>query len=274
MKQYSPFITLSGGILAFFSFALPWEDNLSGAQLANGFGDTLVTMLLIVALAFISISVCMLNRFTSWNPISKIVALTLSSIGLFLYLLFFEATISGRFVSSISRISAVVIVFIFALAVFGISVYVANRHVFLTSWRPVLALIVGSIGILSCFIPILTSFYGGVNFILIAFFAALTITGISIFRLIRQPPWKSWSTFLVLISSSVGLCCFLILFFGISLNIAIGERRFYDPGYGAFLTAVGYIFAMIGILSSLETANNSASQNTREEEVNSRGGKK
>ena len=270
MKQHSRLITLIGGILAFFSFALPWEDDLSGAQLANG-GDIWVTIAIIAALAFIGISIYMLNRYTSWNPMSKIVALTLSSIGLFLYLLFFDATISGRFVSNISRISAIAIVFIVALAVFGISVYVANRHVYQTSWRPVLALILGSIGILSCFIPILASFDRGINFIMIAFIAALTITSVSIFVLVRQPSWKSWSTYLVLISSSVGLCCFLILFFGIRLNIAIGDRRLYDPGYGAFLAAVGYILAMIGVLSFIEKVNNPESQNPREEEVSVRG---
>lgn len=270
MKQYSQLITLIGGILTFVCFALPWEGDLSGAQLANG-GGTLVTILLIAALTFICISIYILNRSTSWNLMSKIVALILSGIGLFLYLLFFEATISGRFTSNISRISAVVIVFVLALAVFGVCVYVANRHVFRTSWRPVLALIVGSIGILSCFIPILTSFYGGINFILIAFFAALTITSVSIFRLIRQPPWKSWSTSLVLISSSVGLCCFLILFFGISLKIAIGGRKLYDPGYGTFLAAVGYILAMIGVLCSIEKADSPESQGTQEAEVNVRG---
>ena len=172
MKQYSRFITVIGGILAFFSFALPWESDLSGAQLANG-GGTLVTILLVVALAFIGISIYTLNRYTSWNPMSKIVALILSSIGLFSYLLFFEQTIGGRFVSNISRISAVVIVFILALAVFSVSVYVANRHVFRTSWRPVLVLILGSIGVLFCFIPILASFESGINFILIAFFCCL-----------------------------------------------------------------------------------------------------
>ena len=268
MKKHSRFITLIGGILAFFCFALPWDADYSGAELANLGKGTLVAILLFLILAFIGISIYMLNRYTSWNPMSKIVALTLSSIGLFLYLLFFEATISGRFVSNISRISAVVIVFILALAVFGVSVYVANQHVFRISWRQVLALIVGSIGILSCFIPILLSFDRGINFIIIAFTAALTITGASIFRLIQHPPWKSWSTFLILISSGVGLCCFLILFLGGSLNIEMGDSKLYSPRYGAFLTAVGYIMAMIGVLSLIEKADSPESQSPQEEEVN------
>ncbi len=271
MQQHSRLITLIGGIFAFFCFALPWDADYSGAELANIGEGTLVAILLFFILALIGISIYMLNRYTSWNPMSKIVALTLSSIGLFLYLLFFEVTISGRFVSNISRISAVVIVFIVALAVFGVSVYVANRHVFLTSWCPVLALILGSIGILSCFIPILASFDRGINFIMIAFIAALTITGASIFRLIRHPQWKSWSTCLVLISSCVGLCCFLILFLGDSLNIEMGGSRLYSPQYGAFLTAIGYILAMISVLSSIEKANSPESQGTQEEEANVRG---
>lgn len=271
MKQYLYLITVAGGILAFFSFALPWEVDFSGAQLANVSEGTVVTILLTVALAFIGISIYMLNRSTSWHPLSKISGLIVSSFVLFLYILFFEVAISDRFVSNISKISTIVIVFILALAVFGICVYVANRHVYRTSWRPVLALIIGGTGILSCFILMLTSSENRINFILIAFFAALTITGISIFRLIRQPPWKSWSTFLVLLSSSVGLCCFLILFFGFTLNIEIGDRSLYDPGYGAFLTAVGYILAMIGVLSSLEKADSPESQGTQEEKLDSRG---
>ncbi len=266
MKKYSLLITLIGGLLAFFCFALPWDADYSGAELANLGKGTLVAILLFLILAFIGISIYMLNRYTSWNPMSKIVALTLSSIGLFSYLLFFEATISGRFVSNISRISAVVIVFVLALAVFGVSVYVANRHVFLTSWRPVLALILGSIGILSCFIPILVSFDRGINFIMIAFIAALTITGASIFRLIRHPLWKSWSTFLILISSGVGFCCFLILFLGGSLNIELGDSKLYSPRYGAFLTVVGYILAMIGVLSFIEKVDSPESQSPQEEE--------
>lgn len=35
MKQYSRLITLAGGILSLFSFALPWADEYSGVQLAN-----------------------------------------------------------------------------------------------------------------------------------------------------------------------------------------------------------------------------------------------
>ena len=268
MQQYSRLITLSGGILAFFCFALPWDADYSGAELANIGKGTLIAILLFIILAFIGISIYMLNRYTSWNPMSKIVALTLSSIGLFFYLLFFEATISGRFVSNISRISAITIVFIVALAVFGVSVYVANRHVYRTFWRPVLALIVGSIGILSFFIPILVSFDRGINFIMIAFIAALTITSASIFRLIRHPPWKSWSTFLVLISSSVGFCCFLILFLGDSLNIEMGGSRLYSPRYGSFLTAVGYILAMIGVLSSIEKTDSPEFEGIQEEERN------
>ena len=43
--------------------------------------------------------------------------------------------------------------------------------------------------------------------------------------------------------------------------------RPYNPQYGAFLSAVGYIFSMIGVLSSFE-AENGPEQDTQEIEEN------
>ena len=260
MKRYSHLITISGGILTFFCFALPWEKDRSGALLANSGEGTLVPIALIASLVFIGISFYMLNRHTSWNPISIIAVLIISSM-LLAFFSFFTIEIVN------SRIAAITILFIAAIVIFGISAYLSKYRLSLTPFI-LLILIVGSIGIISCLIVVLQFLDSGFNFIIISFIASLVIIGVGIFMLILQPPWKSWSTFLVLISSSVGLCCFLILFLGFSLNIKMDGARLYTPQYGAFLSAVGYILSMIGVLSSFESENSPESQDTQEIEEN------
>ena len=260
MKRYSHLITVSGGILTFFCFALPWEKDRSGALLANTGEGTLVPIALIASLVFIGISFYMLNRHTSWNPISIIAVLIISSM-LLAFFSFFTIEIVN------SRIAAITILFIAAIAIFGISAYLSKYRLSLTPFI-LLILIVGSIGIISCLIVVLQFLDSGFNFIIISFIASLTIIGVGIFMLILQPPWKSWSTFLVLVSSSVGLCCFLILFLGFSLNIKMDGVILYTPQYGAFLSAVGYILSMIGVLSSFESENSPESQDTQEIEEN------
>jgi hypothetical protein len=44
--------------------------------------------------------------------------------------------------------------------------------------------------------------------------------------------------------------------------------RLYNPQYGAFLSAVGYILSVIGVLSSFESENSPESQDTQEIEEN------
>ncbi len=254
MKRYSHLITISGGILTFFCFALPWEKDRSGALLANSGEGTLVTIALIASLVFIGISFYMLNRHTSWNPVSIIVALIISSMLLAFFSFFIIEIVN-------SRIEAIIILFIAAIAIFGISAYLSKYRLSLTPFI-LLILIGGSIGTISCLIVVFRFLDSGFNFIIISFIASLAIIGVGTFRLIRQSPWKSWSTFLVLISSSVGICCFLVLSLGGSLNLKMGHEYLTNPRYGAFLTAIGYILAMIGVLSSFKTANSTESQDT------------
>lgn len=255
--KYSRWMTLIGGILAFFSFALPWDNELSGAELANTGEGTLVTIAIIVAIGLFLISISLLNRNTSWQFASIVVALIISGILLFLFILFADVLIGSRYETAISRINAIAILFVLALSLFGVSIYVSNRFVFKTFWRIGLALVLGSIGVLSIISLIYASINSGINFIIIDFIGAVTIIGVSIFVLIWQPSWKSISTFLILISSSVGLCCFLVLFVSDSLHLKFEGDFLFRPRYGAFLTAIGYILAIIGAFGSRET-NNSA----------------
>ena len=55
MKQHSHLITMVGGILSVFCFALPWSNDGSGAILANSGEGTLVTILFIIGPTIICI---------------------------------------------------------------------------------------------------------------------------------------------------------------------------------------------------------------------------
>lgn len=263
MKQHSHLITLAGGILAFFSFGLPWENDRSGALLANSGEDTLVTILFIIGFTIVCFSFFMLSRYTEWYFTSKTAALFISGLSLLFFSIIVDIFIgfslfplmwrSNFIFSFVQRISGISLLFFLALAIIGFAVYVANRHVYQMSWRKTLALSIGGVGVLFCFVLSFAIDNTGINLFIISFIAALTITGVSIYRLVCQSPWKSWSTYLVLICSSVGFCIFLIHFLGRSLDIRMNGELLYNPQYGAFLTAVGYLIAIVGVLSSIET---------------------
>ncbi len=87
MKQYPRFISLVGGIIAFFSFALPWVDIHSGVELAiSGFHFILVILMIPIGLIAIGI-------FT-FQSISKMQGTIIITICLFFFLIllsvFFE----------------------------------------------------------------------------------------------------------------------------------------------------------------------------------------
>lgn len=183
MKQNSRFITLAGGILAFFSFVLPWESDYSGIYLANGRGN-FTTILLIVAFAFVITSIYLIYRKPDVNP---------------------------WFIK-------------FPL------------------------IIIAVIGIYTCIVTISEAHSRGINFVLLAFVASLVVISASIFMLNRQVPWRSLSTLWILINCIIGLCCYFILFIGESLGIELNDVHIDNVRYGASLTAVGFILAIVGSL--------------------------
>ena len=190
MKQYSRFITLVGGILAFFCFSLPWEKDYSGIELA-------------------SIGV---------NSFTVVVIILFGIIGLGLF-----------FLKSLSRTLGVV------TCSFG----------------------------LCCFLILLPGlkelgrhFDVGSSFVTIAFMASLVVLGM-LPILNRQDPWQSLSQILTLFSSSIGFCCFLILFFGLKLNLHIQDRLVSDIRFGAFLTTIGFILAIVGVSETPKIKDNS-----------------
>ena len=128
MKKYSRFITLAGGILALLSFALPWEGDYSGVELANNTShDSNVGFVLIVFIATLMIIVTslVLNRQSLTKVyISKFIVAVSSSIGIFCFILLFfgerwDIDIYGRSADEI-RYGAFLNAIGFILAVVGV----------------------------------------------------------------------------------------------------------------------------------------------------------
>ncbi len=142
MKQYSRFISLAGGILAFFSLALPWESNYSGLQLANGIGG-ITTIVLIVSLAIICINIYLI--FT--KPRSHVYGIT---IALIVGLIGVYGSIVAFLDNSDVNINHVTIALIASLLIIGTTIYMLNRQ---TRWKslPTLWVIISSVVGLYCF---------------------------------------------------------------------------------------------------------------------------
>ena len=180
MRQYSYFITLAGGCLALFTFALPWKHTDSGAVLANGKG---------------------------WS---------------------------------------ITLVFIVLLGIFVTGLYFLNRKPRVNSCLLTLAAIMGSFGFIGGAMSFIQFFERGINIITISFVASLIIIGTTIYMFNRQTDLGSLPTTCVFTSSCVGICCFLILFFSGSFVIGSGVKVD-NTRYGAFLTVIGYVLAMVGL---------------------------
>ena len=202
MKQYPRFLTLTGGILAFLGFSLPWDNRNLGVELASN-GINPITVTFFALLGIIGINLYFLKSWSrTWQIWSRIMASIAGNLGiLYLLVLFLQ---------------------------FGYSVESLDR---------------------------------GSSFVTIAFIASLVIIGMSL-MLTR----KSLPRTLVLISSGIGLCCFLILFFGLRLDIP--SLLVNNLQFGAFLTTTGFILAIVGALEIPKTKNNSESDDAQKGTVN------
>ncbi len=86
-----------------------------------------------------------------------------------------------------------------------------------------------------------------VGFVLIVFIVTLIIIVTSLV-LNRQTFMKvRLSKIIVTICSGIGLFCFIILFFGERWDVRIYGNYVDEIQYGAFLNAVGFIIAIVGI---------------------------
>ncbi len=183
MKQYSRFITLTGGLLAFFSFALPWVGVYKGVGLViRGFHSILVLLIILIGLIGFGIF-CI-------RSISRALGIIIITVGLFFFFL-----------------------------------------------------------LLSVFIELVNDVDHGSSFITIAFFMSLIMIGVSLL-LNRPGHWHSFARTLVLINAGTGLFCFLIVVFSLNLDLEIANTLNPLIKYGAFLTAIGFILSIVGVLET------------------------
>lgn len=196
---------LAGGILAFFSFALPWENTYTGIYLANGFGG-LITIVLMISLAIICTN---------------------------LYLIYTKSNLNSLIIT--------------------------------------VALLLGMTGVYGCLVVLSRHDDSGVNLVSTAFLMSLVIIGATIYMLNRQSEWRSVPTLWILTSSCIGLCCYLVVFFGDSLDLVQNEVEIKSPQYGASLTAIGFIFAIVGSLCFPQTEKRTVTKDNSENETASTG---
>lgn len=111
----------------------------------------------------------------------------------------------------------------------------------------------------------------GFNFITLVFFASLVIIGASLVLNRHKPLKVRVSRVIIAISSCIGLCCFVVMFFGESLDVEIGGMWFNAIRYGAFLNAIGFVLAIFGVLDYPETEDGLESNDEQENEKNHEG---
>lgn len=129
-----------------------------------------------------------------------------------------------------------------------------------------IAFIIGLIGTYGSIVSFSSNSDVNLNYVAIALIASLSSIGATIYMLNRQTHWKSLPTLWVVISSIVGLCCFLVLMFGETLNIVLNDVHIEELKYGASLTAVGFILAIVGVSCFPNTENNSETDREGESE--------
>ena len=146
MKQHSRFISLVGGIIAFFSFALPWESRYSGLQLANGIGGV-ITIVFIVSLFFICINIYLIFAKSNSYHLGNTFVFIIGLIGTYGSIVAFSR---NREI----YINYVTIAFIASLVTIGTSIYMLNRQSPYKSLPTLWVLISSIIGLCSFFILI------------------------------------------------------------------------------------------------------------------------
>ena len=186
---------------------------------------------------------------------SRFITLAVGILTFFSFLLPWEKHYSGIELAS-SGVNLFTLTAIILLGIIGIGFY------FFKFLSRTLGLVTISFG-LCCFLVLLIRFKDLVEFLdrgssfgTIAFIASLVVIGTSL-MLNRQDPWQSLSRTLILFSSSIGLCCFLILFFGLRLNLHIQGLLVNDLRFGAFLTTIGFILVIVSVSETPKIKDNS-----------------
>lgn len=162
---------------------------------------------------------------------------------------------------------SVTLPFAMALMIIGTSIYLLKHHLRFSGRTLILALLMGCLGLLLSTVTLIQVVEQALNFVTISFVSSLAIVGFSLYLFDRTSVSDSIPRLGVFICSIVGLCCFLLLFFSGSYVIGSGSRVD-NTRYGAFLTAIGYMTAIIGFLSMENTTVNSVESLEEENERN------
>lgn len=147
MKQYPRFISLVGGIIAFFSFALPWVDIYSGVELVIG-GFHFVFLILIIFSGLIGFGIfCM-------QSISKALGVITIAFGAFFFLLLYSMFVDvERYFDHGSSI--ITYAFFMSLIIVGVNLML-NRQGNWHSFARTFVLIHAVVGLL-CFLIVVFS---------------------------------------------------------------------------------------------------------------------
>ncbi len=109
MKKFPLFLSLAGGILAFFSFTLPWVDQVSGV-IAVKFGVWQASSAIVLSLVVLMIGIYMLKRISRTDP--ALISLSLLMIftgGIFFIISLLYLVNTGVNVCAISFIASIVV---------------------------------------------------------------------------------------------------------------------------------------------------------------------
>lgn len=121
MKQYSRYITLAGGILAFFSFSMPWEDEYElGIEYVQD-GEFLPIIVFIASLVVIAIGIYILTQQTPRKSRTFVFISSTIGIGSVLLLMLFINPDTSLVGGHPARMYGIFVTFIgFVLALIGI----------------------------------------------------------------------------------------------------------------------------------------------------------
>ena len=147
MRNYSRYITLIGGLLAFFSFTLPWVSGSSGVELVIG-GFHPIFVILIVFFALIGFGIYV------FRSIYRALGIIMIAFGLFFILILLS--IFFDLVKDVDRGSSyITVTFFMSLIITGTSLML-NRQSHLHSSARVFVCINAGIGLL-CFLIVVFS---------------------------------------------------------------------------------------------------------------------
>lgn len=198
---------------------------------------------------------------------ARLISLAGGILAFYCFVLPWESSYSGLHLA-VGKGGVITTFLIVSLFIIGIYIYWISTKSNFNAFLMTIALFIGLIGTYICLFSFIQNSLVNLNYVTIAFIASLIIICSSIYVLNRQSHWNRSTTLLVVISSIVGFCCFLVMMFGENLNIVVNEIHIENVKYGTSLTAVGFILAIVGVLCFPNTENDSEmSREVESEEI-------